>query len=224
MQLPNPCVFAHRGASGDAPENTLSSFQLAVTQGAHAVELDAKLSQDGHIIVIHDRTLKRTTNGSGYVHKTKFDDLRKLDAGSWFDPQFSGEKIPTLEQVLEALKGRIGVNIEIKPEAFEAHAPKDAVERQVWALVQEKGMQDDALQEIAELPFEESEPPVAVTLYRGAGSERDLSPHSLQLPHSAEDLTRAGLFLARRGHHDPASAGRWRHQPHAGAFRRQSGR
>jgi len=91
MNIPTPCIFAHRGASGAAPENTLSAFKLALDQGAHAIELDAKLSLDGKIVVIHDPTLGRTTNGSGFVHQTSYPDLRNLDAGSWFSSQYAGE-------------------------------------------------------------------------------------------------------------------------------------
>ena len=143
--LPRPLIVAHRGHSSHYPENTLAAFRAAIAAGAHMVELDVTLSQDRQPVVIHDKSVDRTTDGSGPVQTHTVAQLSRLDAGSWFDPQFSEEKIPTLEQVLDALKGSIRVNIEIKPEAFEAHAPKDAVERQVWALVQEKGMQDDVL-------------------------------------------------------------------------------
>jgi len=144
-QVPTPLIVAHRGCSFQYPENTLAAFRAAIAAGAHMVELDVNLSLDRQPVVIHDENVDRTTDGSGPVQAHTADQLNRLDAGSWFDPQFSSEKIPTLEQVLEALKGRIGVNIEIKPEAFEAHEPKDAVERQVWELVRAKGIQDDVL-------------------------------------------------------------------------------
>jgi glycerophosphoryl diester phosphodiesterase len=141
MQLPNPCVFAHRGASGDAPENTLSSFQLAVTQGAHAVELDAKLSQDGKIIVIHDRTLERTTNGKGYVHQTSFENLRSLDAGSWFSEAYAGEKIPLLEEVLESVASQLFVNIEVT----NYKTPRDTLPFEIANLIKKMGVEDRVL-------------------------------------------------------------------------------
>jgi len=143
--LPKPLIVAHRGHSSHYPENTLAAFRAAIAAGAHMVELDVNLSLDRQPVVIHDESVDRTTDGCGPVQAHTVDQLSRLDAGSWFDPKFAGEKIPTLEQVLEALKGHIGVNIEIKPEAFEAHEPKDAVERQVVELVREKGMQDDVL-------------------------------------------------------------------------------
>ena len=144
-QVPNPLIMAHRGHSSHYPENTLAAFRAAIAAGAHMVELDVNLSQDRRLIVIHDESVDRTTDGGGSVQAQTAVQLSRLDAGSWFDPKFAGEKIPTLEQVLEALKGRIGVNIEIKPEAFEAHGPQDAVERQVWERVRAMGMQDDVL-------------------------------------------------------------------------------
>ncbi|WP_319522818.1 glycerophosphodiester phosphodiesterase family protein [uncultured Desulfosarcina sp.] len=143
--LPKPLIMAHRGCSSHYPENTLAAFRAAIAAGAHMVELDVNLSRDRQLIVIHDESVDRTTDGSGPVCAHTATQLGRLDAGSWFDPRFAGERVPTLAQVLEALKGRIGVNIEIKPEAFEAHGPQDAVERQVWELVQAMGMQADVL-------------------------------------------------------------------------------
>lgn len=110
-----PVVIAHRGSSEGAPENTLAAFQRALKDGAHAVELDVRLTKDQEIVVIHDSKLDRTTNGYGKVEDTLLKDLKKYDAGSWFSPVFSSEKIPTLEEVFKLLKKKIGINIEIKP-------------------------------------------------------------------------------------------------------------
>ena len=107
-------VVAHRGFSGAAPENTLAAFRKAIEVGSDMIELDIQLSKDGKIVVIHDETLERTTNGQGKVADHTFREIRKLDAGSWFGSQFSGEKIPTLQEVLELAKGKVLVNIEIK--------------------------------------------------------------------------------------------------------------
>ena len=107
-------VVAHRGFSGAAPENTLAAFREAIKVGSDMIELDIQLSKDGKIVVIHDETLERTTDGQGKVADLTFREIRKLDAGSWFGPQFSGEKIPTLQEVLELAKGKVLVNIEIK--------------------------------------------------------------------------------------------------------------
>jgi glycerophosphoryl diester phosphodiesterase len=113
QQLPQPTIFAHRGASAYAPENTLAAFKLAVEQKAPAIELDAKLSADGQIVVIHDQTVNRTTQGSGKVGKMSLAALRELDAGIRFNPDFKGEKIPTLEEVFETVGKQVYINIEL---------------------------------------------------------------------------------------------------------------
>lgn len=112
-QLNPPIVIAHRGASAHAPENTIAAFQLAVKQGADAIELDVKLSSDGHVVVIHDLTVDRTTPGSGRVRDMTLAALRALDAGSHFDVAYRGERIPTLEEVFEILGPQTYINIEI---------------------------------------------------------------------------------------------------------------
>ena len=94
-------VIAHRGASGHAPENTLAAFKKAVAMGAAFIETDLHLSRDARFVAIHDSTLNRTTNGHGPVHIMTLSDLRRLDAGSWFGSVFAGERIPTLEELLE---------------------------------------------------------------------------------------------------------------------------
>lgn len=111
--LPRPMIFAHRGASNYAPENTLAAFILAVKLGADAIELDAKLSRDGQVVVIHDQTVDRTTPASGRVAEMTLEELRKLDAGSHFDLAFKDEPVPSLEQVFEAVGRKIFINIEL---------------------------------------------------------------------------------------------------------------
>jgi glycerophosphoryl diester phosphodiesterase len=111
--LPYPAIFAHRGASAYAPENTLSAFVMALEQGADGVELDAKLSADGQVMVIHDATVDRTTNGHGRVKDLSLADLRSLDAGGFFAEKYRGEKVPTLEEVFEALGKRMFINVEL---------------------------------------------------------------------------------------------------------------
>src|SRR5699024_8402340 len=110
----NPLIMAHRGASGNAPENTMAAFQLAVDEGADGIELDVHLSKDGEIVVIHDDTLNRTTNGTGNVHEKDLAELKTYDAGSWFDPKFSEERIPLLQEVIDILPESVFLNIEIK--------------------------------------------------------------------------------------------------------------
>ncbi len=107
-------VVAHRGASGIAPENTLSSFAEAIRTGAHFIEMDIQVTADGIPIVFHDKGLSRTTNGSGFASKLTYEELLKFDSGNWFSKKFTGEKIPTLEDVLDSVKNKILVNIELK--------------------------------------------------------------------------------------------------------------
>ena len=97
----NPWIIAHRGASGHAPENTLAAFERAVALGAPFIETDLRLTRDARFVAIHDPTLERTTNGRGAVRDHTLAELRQLDAGMWFDRQFMGERIPTLEEILE---------------------------------------------------------------------------------------------------------------------------
>ena len=111
--LEKPMVFAHRGSSAYAPENTMSAFDLAISQGADAIELDTKLSADNIPVVIHDSSVDRTTNGTGNVARLTYRELRNLDAGSSFDKIFSGERIPSLEEVLITYSEKIIINIEL---------------------------------------------------------------------------------------------------------------
>ncbi|MGQ0535602.1 MAG: glycerophosphodiester phosphodiesterase [Methanobacteriota archaeon] len=97
--------IAHRGASGHAPENTLSAFRLAAKMGADAIELDVHLSKDGVPVVIHDGTLERTTTGAGLVKDRTVAELQKLEAGSWFSRDTRGERVPTLAEAFEAVPG-----------------------------------------------------------------------------------------------------------------------
>ncbi len=96
-----PWVIAHRGASGHAPENTLAAYERAVQLGAGFIETDLHLTRDARFVAIHDSTLERTTNGRGNVHDFTLAELRNLDAGMWFDREFMGQRIPTLEEVLK---------------------------------------------------------------------------------------------------------------------------
>ncbi len=119
-------VIGHRGASAYAPENTLASFALAKEMGADWFELDVSLTQDGHVIVIHDDKLERTTNGEGHVSDFTLADLKQLDAGTWKDPKFAGERLPLLSEALDlARERRIGVYIEIKNADDDSRLMKD---------------------------------------------------------------------------------------------------
>jgi glycerophosphoryl diester phosphodiesterase len=109
-------VIAHRGASGYAPENTLAAFKRALALGATFIETDLQLSRDARFVAIHDDTVNRTTNGTGKVHDLSLADLRRLDAGSWFGSEFTGERIPTLDEILEfSKKHDVVFYLELKP-------------------------------------------------------------------------------------------------------------
>ena len=108
--------IAHRGASGLAPENTIAAIDKALEIGVDLIEIDVHLSADGHPVVIHDRTLERTTNGTGRVDTKPLDRLKKLDAGSWFGSSFKGERIPTLEEVIDHIDSRAVLLVEAKTE------------------------------------------------------------------------------------------------------------
>ena len=108
-----PIVIAHKGASAYAPENTIAAFKLAIQQGADAIELDAKLSLDGTVVVIHDQTLERTTDGTGNVRDYSVANLKEFDAGIFFDEMFRGERIPTLNEVFETIGDKVVINVEL---------------------------------------------------------------------------------------------------------------
>ena len=130
-------VIAHRGFSGAAPENTLAAVRAAIEVGADMVEIDVTLTSDGHIVVIHDETLDRTTTGSGRVSDFTLTELQRLDAGGWFAPRFAGERIPTLDQVLDEIEGRILLNVEIKSEAVER-----GIVTKVASAIRKRGMME----------------------------------------------------------------------------------
>lgn len=136
----NTLVIAHRGASGNAPENTLSAIKLALEQRADMIEIDVFLSKDGHIVVMHDETVNRTTNGKGKVADLTLAQLKQLDAGSWFSKQFAGEPVPTLAEVLATVQGKAQLLIEIKESGRGISQKVDALvaqhQAQTWCIVQ----------------------------------------------------------------------------------------
>ncbi len=140
-KLPRPTVFAHRGASAYAPENTLAAFQLAVEHGADAIEFDVKLTADGQVVAHHDPTLQRTTDGQGKVGDYSLAELKKLDAGSWFGEQFRNERIPTLAEIFETVGGKLFMNIELTNYA----TPFDQLVDKVAELVKRYQMEERIL-------------------------------------------------------------------------------
>jgi glycerophosphoryl diester phosphodiesterase len=109
-----PFTSAHRGFSTAAPENTMAALEAAWKAGATAVEIDVRLSSDGELLLMHDRNVKRTTSGQGAVSELSWTELQRLDAGSWFAERFTGERIPSLEEVLIWARGKVGLLVELK--------------------------------------------------------------------------------------------------------------
>lgn len=120
-------VFGHRGAKMYAPMNTLPAFELAAAQGAHGIELDVHRSKDGHPVIVHDFTVDGTTDGTGLVVEKTLAELKALDAGAYFDTKFAGTRIPTLDEVFEAVGGRLYVNVEIKSVSAETDGVEEVV-------------------------------------------------------------------------------------------------
>lgn len=138
-----PKIIGHRGFSGIAPENTLAAIRAAIATGVDMIEVDLTLSRDGAVVCFHDETLDRVTNGHGLLRGYDLADLRLLDAGRWFAPEFAGEPLPTLEEVLDSCRGRVALNLEIKPEAFDPARPL-VLERTLAALT-ERSMVDNVV-------------------------------------------------------------------------------
>lgn len=132
-------VIAHRGFSGIAPENTLAAIRAAVEAGADRVEVDVLLTRDGVPVLLHDADLDRTTNGSGPAAARTLAEVRALDAGAWFDPRFTGERVPTLSEALQFCRGRIPLNLEIKSEAVEAGEAPSGIEALVVEAIRLAG-------------------------------------------------------------------------------------
>ncbi len=135
-------LVAHRGLSGSHPENTLAAFEAAFNK-AYMIELDVHLTKDKVLVVMHDDTLDRTTNGKGKISDFTLEEIKKLDAGSWFGEEFANEKVPTLEEVLGVIKGKIKLNIEIK-EAEDKSLNSKTVEECV-SLVKKFNMVEDVI-------------------------------------------------------------------------------
>lgn len=138
---PRPQIFAHRGARTVAPENTLPAFARGLELGADGIELDVQASADGHLVVMHDFTLDKTTDGTGPVAAQTLDALRRLDAGRKFGAAFAGTRIPTLEEVFDLVGSRGRVNVEIKSMDVQGGPEADGV----VALVRARNLFDQVI-------------------------------------------------------------------------------
>jgi len=138
LDLPKPAIIAHRGASAWAPENTIAAFQLAIQQRADAIELDAKLSADGEVVVIHDQTVDRTTPFHGKVIDFSSLEFDQMDAGSHFDILYKDEHVPTLRKVFEVVGNSTFINVELT----NYNTPFDNLCNKVAELVTEQSLND----------------------------------------------------------------------------------
>jgi glycerophosphoryl diester phosphodiesterase len=140
-----PYVIAHRGMCARAPENTIASFELAADfPGIDMIELDVRLTKDEELIVLHDRTLQRTSTGNGPVRNYSLEEIRKLDAGSWFHPMYARERIPTLREVFERIGKRLWVDVEIKSDVLHRE-PSGLIEERVLDVVHSCNMDERVL-------------------------------------------------------------------------------
>lgn len=175
-------VFGHRGASGYAPQNTLPSFALAVEQGVDGVEFDVHLSADGELVVIHDFHVDHTTDGHGLVESMTLAQLKALDAGVKFSPDFAGTRIPTLDEVFETLAGRIAVNVEIK-------ADTDGIEHKVAECIRRHGLDDRAIissfNPVVLRRFRDAAPDIAIGFLYDEETPPEILQFMIELPHEA---------------------------------------
>jgi glycerophosphoryl diester phosphodiesterase len=138
MEKRKPTIIAHRGASAYAPENTMAAFKKAIELSADGIEFDVKCTRDGEMVIIHDQTLERTTDGMGKVIEKTLDELRNLDAGSSFSVEFKGEKIPKLSEVLEAFSNKCLLNIELTNYS----SIRDGLAEKAATMVKKMGIQE----------------------------------------------------------------------------------
>jgi len=198
--------IAHRGSSGSYPENTRLAFEKAIEAGADMIEMDCRLSKDGHVVVIHDDRLDRTARAKGFVKGKTLRQLKKLDVGAWLKKSFKGERIQTLEEILEIVSGKVEINLEIKSVL---HGPL-GIELKVLFIVSHFDYLERAIfssfdyQSLRRL--RELAPDVRIGVLYGAGSKdnpfqaaREMNAYSLHIqrefatPHFLEEARELGL-------------------------------
>lgn len=129
-------IVAHRGASGIAPENTYAAFKKAISSEVDAIEIDVHQTKDGQVVIIHDETLDRTTTGKGPISEKTYEELNKLDAGSWFDVRFSDERIPLFSDFLDFVNNKAGLIVEVKY----GSEKYPGIEKNVWSFLKSHNM------------------------------------------------------------------------------------
>jgi glycerophosphoryl diester phosphodiesterase len=207
MHSRRPLIFAHRGASAYAPENTLAAFLRAIEQKADLIELDTKLSADQRVVVIHDQTVDRTTNGSGHVSKMTYQQLKSLNASFQWEEVFPNQHIPLLEEVIEACIGKIRFNIELT----NFRSPFDELADRVVGIIRYYQLHDQVLvSSFHPVPlrrFHELLPEVSLGFLARQGSQgflsrgwlgRALVPYNSHHPEKSDITT--GLIASARKH------------------------
>lgn len=178
-------IFGHRGASADAPMNTLPAFELAAAQGADGIELDVWLSKDGQVVIIHDATVNGTTDGTGRVQELTLAQLRELDAGGWFDPSFAGTRIPTLDETFEAVGGRLIINVELKSESTRDNGLERAVAEKIRHFQLQRRVIVSSFNPFALRRFRRLMPDVPIGFLYAPDVPRILRLFMLGVPHQA---------------------------------------
>ncbi len=198
-------VIAHRGASAYYPENTMAAFKSALEMNSEMIELDVMMSKDKVPVVFHDASLNKHTDGKGPLKNFTVDELKKLDAGSWFHEKFSGERIPTLEEVIEFAAGKIALNIEIKTEAVTDELV-DGVEEKSLKLVKKYGMENHVLFSSfdyrAVSHLKELDPDIPVALLYNKSLSGKLLPSELIHKYGADAFNCNYFQLTKKRHDD----------------------
>lgn len=204
-----PLVLAHRGASAYAPENTLAAFDLALEMGAPAFETDVRATADGHLILLHDERVDRTTDGSGPVAHLSLVQVQALDAGSWFGSQFAAERIPTLPTLLARYSARVRLRLEVKGQDLETPLLSAVGAAGLLAQVEFNSFSWDAVERLCALSSEARvgwlvQAVDTTTICRAVGvGARFLSGRAdLLTPHSLGDGRAAGLEVGAWGVRD----------------------
>jgi glycerophosphoryl diester phosphodiesterase len=222
---PHLSLQAHRGAAGLAPENTLAAFRVAIELGADGTEMDLQVTRDGIVVVIHDDTVDRTTDGRGRIGDLTLAEIKRLDAGAKFSPAFRGERIPTLRELIDLVRasGRqsFRLNLEIKFADGREGQPAD-LEEQVLAVLRETGFLDRVITQsfyhpsaakmkrlVPSIPAgllvgQRRQPPDPVTAVRDHRVDYYAPHHSLVTPDLLRTLHRAGIPVVTWTVNDPA--------------------
>lgn len=171
---------AHRGASGNFPENTLRAFQIALEISVDEIEFDLRMTGDGHLVVMHDATVDRTTDGTGAIGELTLAEIRALDAGRVFGERFRGDRVPTWEEALDLVQGKVRLNVHLK----EGGSPDGDYERKVAKALRAFRMVDDSVMACNDVSvglFAEIDPRIACRIFPNNRSPGDYIRSSVEM-------------------------------------------